>query len=183
MVRRRSVWCATSGTACIQSTSKITVYCRYLRFFENNKLIFYTTPDEPTAVLPRLKFENAKQFQFRCGSYRCHSEQQKKFQTAIITGILKETCDEKYSQQYFRRTTRSEKKYVLKETEYFMDLELTSTSQKKRFNKLSWLSYSCRFTYDDSHCSSLTEISLRDQYPPFYYSRVKSFNKVSHHVL
>ena len=159
------------------------MFFRYIRFFDNNKMLFFTTPDEPTVIVPKLKFENADQYQFRFGHYKCHSEQQKKFKTAIITGILIDTCDQKYSRQYFKRATKSEKKYILKETEYFLDLELTSTSTKRRSNKLSWLNYSCRFKYDDSHSSPITDISLHEQYPPFYFSKVKSYNKKAREVL
>ena len=140
-------------------------------------MILYTSSDQPSVVVPKLRLANAKQYQFRLGHYKCHSESQKKFKTANITGILLDACDDKYSRQYFKRATKSEKKYILKETEYFLDLELTSTSTRKRFNKLSWLSYSCRFKYDDSHCSPVTDISLQDQNPPFYYSKVKSYCK------
>ena len=146
-------------------------------------MLFYTTSDQPSVVVPKLHLANAKQHQFRLGHYKCHSEKQKKFKTVNITGILIETCDDKYSRQYFRRATKSEKQYILKETEYFVDLELTSTSSRKKFNKLSWLSYSCRFKYEDSHCSPISDISLRDQNPPFYFSKVKSYCKLSTSVL
>ena len=140
-------------------------------------MLLHTTSDEPSLVVSRLTLNNAKQLHFRTGKYKCHSESTKKHKTAILSCVLTDSSHEKYSRQYFKRATKSEKKYVLKESEYFMDLELTSSSTKRRFNKITWLKYSCQFKYGDGHLSPLSDIDVTDQYPSLYFSRVKSYVK------
>lgn len=165
------------------SKIKFLFIFRYLRFFDDNTMLLYTSADEPSVVVPKLHLKNTEQLQFRTGKYRCHSESVKKYPTVTVTGILEDSCDDRYSRKYFRRPTKSERHFILKESQYYIDFELTSSSFKRRFNKMSWLNYSCRYKYSDEHFSPVNEINLTEQYPPFYFSKVKSYIKRSSNPL
>ncbi|CAK8673682.1 unnamed protein product [Clavelina lepadiformis] len=157
-------------------------YYRYMRFFADGQVILYTTPDDPPLVVPKLNFENAAQLQFRVGQYKPHLEQESpdhKYKSATITAVLVDAKAKKRPSTSGKRGSKSKEKYVVTDKEYLLELQLTSTSSKKRFNKLSWASYGAKFVFGSTGRSTETDFKLHDQFPPFYFSKVRSYNTYS----
>nr|CAB3245382.1 F-box only protein 9-like [Phallusia mammillata] len=156
-------------------------YYRYIRFFSNGQMLFYTTPDEPAHVVSTLSLENRQNYNFRTGQYKLTSRHNEK--SAKITAILIAEKSQYDVKKIAKSRRRRDFKYIATDTQYFVDLEVASSSSKKRFNKISWVKYSCRCVFGGGENSSVTEYDLEDSFPPFYLSRVKSFNEYSHESL
>uniref|UniRef100_F6XS68 F-box only protein 9 n=2 Tax=Ciona intestinalis TaxID=7719 RepID=F6XS68_CIOIN len=156
---------------------QVVEYYRYIRFFHNGKMIVFTTPDPPSQVIHKLTLENQHQLKYRVGYYKTHINHVEKQELAKVTAMVKnvesETLPRSNSGGSRSRTDRHLKKFIVSDIEYHLALDLTSTG-KKRSNKLTWQHYSCCSTFGDGR-STMCEMSLREQFPPFYFSPVVSY--------
>jgi len=139
-------------------------------------MVMHTTAEEPDLVVSKLTQENIPSLNCRVGRYTMHG-QHYILDVARISAILTEVKPGNSPRyQSSKRARQREEKYIVTNTEYFLELELSSTS-RKRSNKLSWINYSCQCQFGKSGRTSNTEISLGDHFPPFYFSIVKSYGK------
>ena len=63
---------------------------------------------------------------------------------------------------------------------FFLELEISSSSKKRKFTKLLWKSYSVSQIKEDGIVfNSNYDLRSTSKYPPFYFSYVKSYHAFS----
>uniref|UniRef100_H2ZBV7 F-box domain-containing protein n=1 Tax=Ciona savignyi TaxID=51511 RepID=H2ZBV7_CIOSA len=151
---------------------QVVEYYRYVRFFHNGKIIMFTSPEPPLAVVHKVTLENQHELQYRIGTYKTHVDYAEQRDCAKITAKLKDSDRESGR----RINYRTRNKCTTTDIEYHLALDLSS-SNKKRCNKLTWQHYSCITNYFEKK-STEHEFNLSDQFPPFYFSPVNSYMQV-----
>ncbi|KXJ29333.1 F-box only protein 9 [Exaiptasia diaphana] len=145
----------------------LVTYYRYIRFFNNGSVIVFTTPEEPQYIVPRL---NQSGLSLRYGYYKVIGSK-----VVIDLDVDVKPID---SGNRGRKNRKVISQYL--ENKFHMELEIRSTGKRHPHNQLVWSCYYHRRTYRDTGETVVSNFDLRTQFPPFFYSRVRSYTKASH---
>lgn len=158
-------------------------YFRILRFLNNKELMMLTTPQDPREVVHKLEYKNKKVQGLMLGRYTIREDLNQN-NTATITASLQPFYVPKDSTRQQtgrnRRGSRNAPKVV---NEYQLELQLSSTSSRKKYNKLSWIHHSCRTSYPELGQENICEYDVTRQYPALYFNRIKTYTAESHSPL
>lgn len=135
-------------------------YYRYLRFFPEGIVLMMTTPEEPLSCLGLLKTRHARHPAVMKGHYRLHDDH-----VTLVLQKQDQTVNSKYRSRRQNNTN-----------EHTFHLELQILSYRSRINmELVWRGYSV-FTKNRSGIETSTSFELSTtRFPPFWFSRVKSY--------
>ncbi|KAJ3640634.1 hypothetical protein Zmor_027186 [Zophobas morio] len=145
----------------------LVAYYRYLRFFPEGIVLVLTSSEEPAQCVGQMKHRNARSPILR-GYYRLKDDK-------VILVVQRQ--DNKTSQGYKKSKRRADLREMAEQT-FHMELQIKSTN-KKRHVQLVWTHYSV-FTRtlkgDESTCNFDL---VNNRFPPFWFSRVKSYTSES----
>ncbi|XP_015229959.1 PREDICTED: F-box only protein 9 [Cyprinodon variegatus] len=153
-------------------------YYRYLRFFPDGFVLMLTTPEDPLAVVPRLRTKNTRMDSVLLGHFRLSQEtdnQTKVF--AVVCKKKEEKATEFQRNRFYRRNQAPEAEHT-----FHVGLHLTSRGRQS-FSKLVWIHHSCHITYKLTGETVITTFDLDRMYTPFFFARVKSYTAVSEQPL
>uniref|UniRef100_A0A674MTZ9 F-box only protein 9 n=1 Tax=Takifugu rubripes TaxID=31033 RepID=A0A674MTZ9_TAKRU len=148
-------------------------YYRYLRFFPDGQVIMLTTPEDPPAIVPRLRTKNTRTEAALLGHFRLSQEMDNQANIFAVVSKKKEEQVEIQSNRFFRRNPQPETEHT-----FHVGLQL-STGGRRSFNKLVWIHHSCHLTYKLTGETVISEFDLDRMYTPFYFARVKSYTAFS----
>ncbi|KAK9505543.1 hypothetical protein O3M35_009569 [Rhynocoris fuscipes] len=152
---------------------RLVMYFRYLRFFVDGRVLMLTTPDEPAGVVGQLRPDC-----WCCKSGRIAHGYYRLLEDNTVSIVLGGNACSSTSQPSKSRTNNN---YNSAHT-FHMELEITSPKKKRRHNQLIWRGYSV-FTKNNG-IETRTPFDLpANRYPPFWFSRVKSYNAETLHPL
>lgn len=140
-------------------------YYRYLRFFPDGIALMLTTPLEPPQCLPKLRFRRPKDQLVLQGHYRISGSQ--------VSIVFKRT----YLQDNENIKNRNKHK-MFSEQKFDINLEIREFNGKKN-HQLLWNLYSVNFSRNNGPEMISTFDLSPNNFPPFWYSRVKSFTAES----
>ncbi|XP_076241096.1 F-box only protein 9 [Calliopsis andreniformis] len=152
-------------------------YFRYLRFFPEGKVLMLTSTDEAQNCVNSLRYRTPRNSSILVGHYRLHDN--------YVTLVLKK--QEVNGINTYRRKKR-ESMHDSGEQTFHIEFEIQD--HHKRLNsQLKWLSYIIFTRYRSGHevKMCLKEPSVKEwrvsaidgRYPPFKFSRVKSYTQES----
>ncbi|XP_015430190.1 PREDICTED: F-box only protein 9 [Dufourea novaeangliae] len=153
-------------------------YFRYLRFFPEGKVLMLTSTDEAQSCVNSLRSRVPQNPSVLVGHYRLHDN--------CVTLILKKQEAKGTTTAYRRK--RREPIHNSREQTFHIEFEIQD-HYKRTNSLLKWLSYNiftrCRCGHEVKTC--LKEPSMQEwrlsaiggQYPPFKFSRVKSYTQES----
>lgn len=143
---------------------QLVEYYRLIRFLPDGNLYMMTSADDLQTSVNKMK---NKTFAIQSkdilkGRYS--------YQDSVLLIIIKKQSSR--SNTKFKR-----KEQVTNDGEYtfFLELEIQSTSQKRKFNKLIWKNYSINQLGSENDVVSEFDLRSASKYPPFFFSPVKSF--------
>ncbi|XP_056903314.1 F-box only protein 9 isoform X2 [Takifugu flavidus] len=148
-------------------------YYRYLRFFPDGQVIMLTTPEDPPAIVPRLRTKNTRTEAALLGHFRLSQEMDNQANIFAVVSKKKEEQVEIQSNRFFRRNPQPETEHT-----FHVGLQL-SAGGRRSFNKLVWIHHSCHLTYKLTGETVISEFDLDRMYTPFYFARVKSYTAFS----
>ncbi|XP_015756888.1 PREDICTED: F-box only protein 9-like, partial [Acropora digitifera] len=142
-------------------------YFRYMRFFVDGSVLLHTSADEPVTALARLKHKHGGgNPSVSVGHYRLSED--------MVTIVLNRKPATDSHNQARGRKTRGPPSPILEQI-FRMELKVSSTGRRRRHNRLTWAHYSVSTTYRSSGQTVCSEFDLNNQFPPLYFSVVKSF--------
>ncbi|XP_031559049.1 F-box only protein 9-like [Actinia tenebrosa] len=145
---------------------QLVTYYRYLRFFNDGAVHVVTTPDEPQIVVPRFSQPGLSMMQ---GHYKILGNK------VVIILDVDSPIDSHYRARKGKRSGHSK----LLENTFRMELEIRSTSRRRRHNQLKWVRYTHCKTYRDTGQTVVSEFDITSQFPPFSYSPVRSYTQTA----
>jgi len=155
-------------------------YFRYVRFLSDGRMLFHTSSDPPNVMVRKIIPQNSSQLCFRVGSYKMIPDKNPAAKTAKISATLKE---DRSSFGHRRVPRQTEAMYVKTDSEFYLEFELSSSSSRKRSNKLSWKSYKWKYFFGFAGDKVLNDgIDNIEQDPSFFFSHVRSFNQTTEGV-
>ncbi|XP_016838278.1 F-box only protein 9 [Nasonia vitripennis] len=145
-------------------------YFRYLRFFPEGRVLMLTSTDDAQSCVSSLKSRNPRNNTVLIGHYRLHDN--------CVSLVLKRQ-ETKTSSATFsnRRRKRGEPVHDSGEQTFHVEFEIQNY-HKRPNSQLSWLCYIIYTKYIDGQ-EVPTKLSLGGRYPPFRFSRVKSYTQES----
>ncbi|CAH1379785.1 hypothetical protein MTP99_003618 [Tenebrio molitor] len=151
----------------------LVAYYRYLRFFPEGVVLVLTSSEEPAQCVSQMKHRNARSPILR-GYYRLKDDK--------VTLVVTRQDNNKHLQ--FKKTAKrrgADLRDTAEQT-FHMELQIKSTN-KKRHVQLVWTHYSIftRTLKGDESTSNFDLVSNR--FPPFWFSRVKSYTSESESIL
>ncbi|XP_073991719.1 F-box only protein 9 isoform X2 [Rhodnius prolixus] len=155
---------------------RIVIYFRYLRFFVDGRVLMLTTPDEPAGVVGLLRPDCwcCKSGRIAHGYYRLVEDNTV---SIVLGGNNGTNASSAVGQPPKSRSNNYNSGHT-----FHMELEITSPRKKRRHNQLIWRGYSV-FTRANG-IETRTPFDLpASRYPPFWFSRVKSYNAETLHPL
>lgn len=152
-------------------------YFRYLRFFPDGVVLMLTTPDDPYQSLSKLKQRRSRHPTVMSGHYRLIG--------SMVTVILKRPKAGSFDYhgassgmgfpRFKRQPLRPKMGQDPAEESFHIELEIQAVKQRPNF-KLAWKHYSLHRLFRNCQ-ESVSEIDISPtNFPPFLFSRVKSFN-------
>lgn len=169
-----------TGDVSMSLTSRpyyLVEYYRILRFFPNGEILMLTTPQDPREVVHKLESKNKKVQGLLLGKYVLVEDQCGGTVHATLTKYYVSKDASRFQQSRSRRQNRSEPPTSI--SEYRIELKLSSTSSRKKFNKLTWIHHSCCTRYEKSDNGNTCVFDLTKQYPALNFHGVKSFTAES----
>lgn len=143
-------------------------YFRYLHFFPEGGVVMVCSPEEPAAIVPRLRSAGVVMQGMMKGYY--------KLSGAKVMCVLKRVKLPEAPQRYKRRPQATQQD--LDQT-YTMEFEMTDNG-RRRHCQLIWVSYSVCTIYKATGEETVAEFELKDRsYPPLIFSRVRSYSAVA----
>ncbi|KAK2588306.1 hypothetical protein KPH14_004324 [Odynerus spinipes] len=146
-------------------------YFRYLRFFPEGKVLMLTSTDEAQICVNSLKNRVPRNSSVLIGHYRLHDN--------YVTLVLKRQ-DTKGNNNTYRKKRREA---VHDSGEQTFHVEFEIQNHHKRINsQLSWLRYNIFTKYRNVQEPCVNTMNLTPivgRYPPFRFSRVKSYTQES----
>lgn len=154
----------------------IVEYFRYLRFFPDGLVLMLTTPEDPPVSLKELKHRNPRNSTVLRGHYRLHDDH--------VTIVLKRDPEKGSStNNKIRNQKRRDNALWTEPSEQTFHLELQIGSHRShRHVQLHWQCYSV-ITHRGSTESSTNFDLISGRFPPFHFSRVKSYTAESENIL
>lgn len=139
-------------------------YYRFLRFFPDGSVLMLTTPEEPKLSVSKLKQKQTREMTILKGHWSINSQ--------LVSIIL----IKKIFKQEVRKGRRGAKEVLVNQEQFYnMELEVTSIGRRSN-NQLSWISYDLHIINKLTNSESTTEFEMNKiDFPPFHYSRVKSY--------
>uniref|UniRef100_A0A665XAC3 F-box only protein n=1 Tax=Echeneis naucrates TaxID=173247 RepID=A0A665XAC3_ECHNA len=153
-------------------------FYRYLRFFPDGHVIMLTTPEDPLAVVPRLRTRNTRMDSILLGHYRLSQETDN--QTKVFAVVCKKKEEKKptnLKNRFCRRNPAPEAEHS-----FHVGLHLAARGRQS-FSKLVWIHHSCHITYKLTGETVVTSFDLDRMYTPFFFARVKSYTAFSEQPL
>lgn len=143
-------------------------YYRYMRFLSDGTVVVHTSADEPATAIPRLKIKHGGgNSSVSVGHYRVSGDK-------VIIVVSKKTVNDSHNQTRGRRA-RGPPPPIMEQV-FHMELQVQSTGRRHRHNQLTWLHYSVSTKYRSSGQTVCSQFDLNNQFPPLYFSVVKSFS-------
>lgn len=156
----------------------IVEYFRLIRFFPNGELLMMTSADELQSSVNKLRNrKNAMQMrEILKGHYHYQDNH-----VLIVIKKQRTFKGDNYNFQRFKKRAAGDSDDSLT---FFLELEITSTSKKRKFTKLMWKNYSVSQVRDGGQeITSDFDLRSSTKYPPFYFSHVKSYHAQSNDLL
>lgn len=147
---------------------QLVEYYRYLRFFPDGIALMLTTPDDPYTSLAKLRSRNPKHSAVLVGHYQLHG-------SSVIATLKRskrtETSFERYRDQRHNSTDMGQQ---------IFHVELELKDYRKKSNcQLVWLRYASHISYRNGQ-ENISDFDLvQNKFPPFWFSRVKSYTAKS----
>ncbi|KAK2496200.1 hypothetical protein MC885_015891, partial [Smutsia gigantea] len=152
-------------------------YYRYIRFFPDGHVMMLTTPEEPQAIVPRLRTRNTRTDAILLGHYRLSQDTDNQTKVFAVITKKKEEKPLDYKYRYFRRVPVQEA-----DQSFHVGLQLCSSGHQ-RFNKLIWIHHSCHITYKSTGETAVTAFEIDKMYTPLFFARVRSYTSFSERPL
>nr|CAD7461337.1 unnamed protein product [Timema tahoe] len=151
-------------------------YYRYLRFFPEGVVLMLTTPDDPITSLAHLRQRTPRNPAVLTGHYRLHEDR-------VIMVLKKHGTQGKISgNNRYRARHNRETSSDLEEQNYHLELQINSY-RNRLHSQLAWQGYSI-FMKLRNGAESTSKFELpTNRYPPFWFSRVKSYTAESENPL
>ncbi|XP_013384899.1 F-box only protein 9-like isoform X3 [Lingula anatina] len=147
-------------------------YYRYARFFADGNMLLLTTADDPHTVLPKLVSKHYRTSGIMYGYYRLVGNK--------VTGVLRRSNNaDTIVSKYRRRKQEAQQEH--EERVFHVDFILRDRGGRHRNTQLVWEHYSVHS--EDRSVHHEFDVNNENQYPNFYYSRVKSFTQSSNRPL
>lgn len=147
-------------------------YYRFIRFFANGTLMMYTSSDDPQQSVAKLRYvaNSTSDTTIHTGHYRLHNDE------VII--ILK--------RRQTPRETRGRRQKIQTSDEnnnraFYIELKIENSS-KRKFCKLEWAHYSVIQMMNKNEVTTAFELTPH-MYPPFWFSRVKTYHSEANAAL
>ncbi|XP_015588407.1 F-box only protein 9 isoform X2 [Cephus cinctus] len=138
-------------------------YFRYLRFFPEGRVLMLTSAEEMQTCVNSLKNRIPRNSSVLIGHYRLHDDR--------VTLILKKQ-ETKGSNNAYRKKRREP---MHDSGEQTFHVEFSIQNHQKRVNsQLTWLRYNIFTKYRNGQEGNMY-LNLSGRYPPFKFSRVKSY--------
>ncbi|XP_063244139.1 F-box only protein 9 isoform X2 [Bacillus rossius redtenbacheri] len=145
----------------------VVEYYRYLRFFPDGLVLMLTTPDEPATSLQQLRYRMPRNPTVLSGHYRLHDD-------CVVIALQRQNLSGNNRYRARRREAAPEL------AEQTFNIELKIMNHRHRMNvQLAWQFYSVYVQYRNGQGSSTKFDLPASRYPPFWFSRVKSYGAVS----
>ncbi|KAL0274615.1 UNVERIFIED_CONTAM: hypothetical protein PYX00_002708 [Menopon gallinae] len=144
----------------------VVEYYRYLRFFPEGTVLMLTTPDQPVPILNLLKKREARSPSILSGHYRLRDDK--------VTIILHRQ-DLLNNNRY--RGRRSNIPNDLVEQTFHIELQVI-TLKNRLNNQLLWRKYTVMSKRGNTDTRTNFDVSS-NKFPPFWFSRVKSYTAES----
>lgn len=144
----------------------VVQYYRYMRFYVDGTVLIYTSADEPVTAIARLKLKHGNSSSVSVGHYRLSGDK-------VIIIINKKVTSDSYNQTRGRRM-RLPPPPILKQV-FHMEFQINSVG-RRHHNQLTWLHYSVNTTYRSTGQTVDSQFDLNNQFPPLYFSPVRSFS-------
>lgn len=144
-------------------------YFRYLRFFPEGKVLMLTSTDEAQICVNSLKSRIPRNSSILIGHYRLRDN--------LVTLILKKQELKTNNNNNGYRRKRREFLHDSGEQTFHVEFEIQN-HHKKVNSQLMWLTYNIYTKYKNGEEVS-TRLNLGVRYPPFRFSRVKSYTQES----
>jgi len=139
-----------------------------MRFFADGTVVVHSSADEPVTAIPRLKVKpGGGNPAVSVGHYRLSGDK-------VVIVVRKKTTVDSHNHTRGRRA-RGPPPPILEQV-FHMELQVHSTGRHHRHNQLTWLHYSVNTTYRSSGQTVCSQFDLNSQFPPLYFSVVKSFS-------
>ncbi|KAJ7382513.1 F-box only protein 9 [Desmophyllum pertusum] len=142
-------------------------YYRYMRFFIDGTVVVHTSADEPVTAIARLKLKQSGNSSVSVGRYRLSGDQ-------VIIAIHKTVTADSHNQSR-SRWAKSPPSPIM-EQDFHMELQISGTGHRRHHNQLTWIHYAVNTTYRSSGQTVCSQFDLSNQFPPLYFSVVKSFS-------
>lgn len=139
-------------------------YYRYLRFYTDGTVLVCTTADNPVTVIPTLRRKQHSAIISK-GHFRV---------TAETVSITTKKIQKSQSESRNRRVRAAA---PTPDQIFHLELQLQS-SGRRRYNQLTWSSYSYKICHKSSGQQCSNQIDVQS-FKPFHFSRVKSFHSTS----
>uniref|UniRef100_A0A8D0A2L3 F-box only protein n=1 Tax=Sander lucioperca TaxID=283035 RepID=A0A8D0A2L3_SANLU len=152
-------------------------YYRYLRFFPSGQVVMLTTPEDPLAVVPRLRTKNIRMDSVMLGHFRLSQETDN--QTKVFAVVCKKKEEVRLIIDY---KTRERNPAPEAEHSFHVGLHLSSGG-RQMFSKLEWIHHSCHINYKLTGETVVTAFDVDSKYTPFFFARVKSYTAFSEQPL
>lgn len=149
-------------------------YYRYFRFFSDGTVVFLTCNDEPKNTVTRLKtmMQSGDTNALR-GTWTMNDSR-------IFVHIKKRTVCKRTNTRF---RNKSNKENIDNVQTFNMELEVCSDKRRLN-NQLNWINYDLEIHYLSLNKKTFTKMDLNKiDFPPFYFSRVKSYQKVANNPL
>ncbi|XP_050436166.1 F-box only protein 9 [Adelges cooleyi] len=146
------------------------VYYRYLRFFSDGRVIMMLSSSEPGKIVQRLKSKALAPHDVCLGYYQLSDNQL----------LLK--LDSKVTKAEQNNKQRHRLENVQRKTTYYMTLEILKHKSKHN-HKLTWKEYEIVHRNRINKLMTTKYDLSSNRFPPFLYSRVKSYTTESDNVL
>ncbi|KAL9963273.1 hypothetical protein ACROYT_G032457 [Oculina patagonica] len=137
-------------------------YYRYMRFFIDGTVVIHTSADEPVTAIPRLKFKQGGNPSVSMGHYRLSGDK-------VIIVVHKKVMADSHNQSRGRRS-KGPPSPILEQ-----ELQINRTGHRHH-NQLTWMHYTVNTTYRSSGQTVCSQFDLNNQFPPLYFSAVRSFS-------
>ncbi|GAB0097815.1 F-box only protein 9 [Sergentomyia squamirostris] len=142
-------------------------YYRYMRFFPEGRVLMLTTSEEPIHCVGKLKNRMPGKKEILVGEYELHGE--------MVIIMLKRP---EHHRSKLTTPKRHNNYFVEKESEtFYLEMKILTTA-KRRFSQLEWKQYSVIQLKNKVEITTDFDL-LPSQYPPLWFSRVKSYHAES----
>ncbi|XP_023726122.2 F-box only protein 9 [Cryptotermes secundus] len=153
----------------------VVEYYRYLRFFPEGLVLMLTTPDDPLSSLGQLRHRIPKNPAMLSGHY-CLLEDR------VVLVLHRQDSAVKMAVNNRNRGRRREGTQDLGEQTFHMELQIV-TYRNRIHAQLVWQRYSVFTRFRNGQENTTTFDLPRNRYPPYWFSRVKSYTAESENPL